>query len=351
MIYKKPLISIIVPMFNCEKKIERCVVSLMNQTLKNIEILLINDGSNDKTQQILSELKKKDNRIRVINKVNTGVSDTRNVGIKNSKGTYIGFVDIDDYVNKTMFERLYEAISLDNIDLSICRYTKVNNNQECEELWDDKLLTGNIKKNFTLAMIASGSEEEFNNDNVIMGSVWRCLYRKSIIEENNILFREKISYAEDLIFNIEYMCKSNLMNIVNESLYFYEISTDSLSTKYRSDLFHTGKLLIEEITKLSSYTDLQTQEFIKHRLKFAYFKYAITAIRNLSEGLELSKYKEYKNIKKIIKDDKIEDSIKNINIKKLNNKYKFFYIMFKYNLNIFIISFWIFKRIKINFQK
>ncbi len=115
------LISIIVPVYNVEKYLEKCVFSITNQTYKNIEIILVDDGSTDISGEICDKLSKKDSRIRVFHKENGGLSDARNYGIKKAKGKYVGLVDSDDFIKEDMYEILYKAIKKYNADISMCR--------------------------------------------------------------------------------------------------------------------------------------------------------------------------------------------------------------------------------------
>ena len=122
---KEELISIIIPVYNSEKYLQRCIDSIKSQTYNNIEILLIDDGSTDNSLQICNENALKDSRINVIHKKNTGVSDTRNIGIAKSKGKYVSFIDSDDYIEKNYIKKLYNAI-IDKY-VAICQYKKVTN--------------------------------------------------------------------------------------------------------------------------------------------------------------------------------------------------------------------------------
>lgn len=114
------LISIIIPIYKVEKYLDKCIKSVVNQTYRNLEIILVDDGSPDDCPHICDEWKKKDSRIEVIHKANGGLSDARNAGIEVAKGDYIGFVDSDDYIEKEMYQQLYEAIKSENADLAIC---------------------------------------------------------------------------------------------------------------------------------------------------------------------------------------------------------------------------------------
>ena len=115
-----PFISIVVPIYNVEKYLKKCVESILNQTYKNFELILVDDGSPDRCGEICEDLKKKDLRIRVIHKENGGLSSARNAGIDVAKGEYIGFVDSDDYIEPFMYEKLVNAVVKDNCLLSVC---------------------------------------------------------------------------------------------------------------------------------------------------------------------------------------------------------------------------------------
>lgn len=124
------LVSIIVPIYNVEKYLKRCVISLINQTYKNIEIILVDDGSTDNSRLMCDELKELDKRIRVIHKKNGGLSDARNVGINNAKGKYYSFIDSDDYITIDTIENLYKSMMKYDCDISICNMVQFNDNNE-----------------------------------------------------------------------------------------------------------------------------------------------------------------------------------------------------------------------------
>ena len=142
----KELISIIVPVYNVEKYLKKCVDSIVNQTYKNLEIILVDDGATDNSGKICDELVELDNRIKVYHKKNGGLSDARNYGVERATGDYIGFVDSDDYIDAEMYEKLYEAIKKENVDVAECnlkivypektdlftdqKYYQICNNQE-----------------------------------------------------------------------------------------------------------------------------------------------------------------------------------------------------------------------------
>lgn len=127
---EEQLISVVVPIYNVEKYIKECIESIINQTYKNLQIILVDDGSEDNSSKICDEYSKKDNRINVIHKSNGGLSDARNYGIDIAKGEYITFIDSDDFVSSTYIEKLYNAIKENNVKISQCGIVKVNNKNE-----------------------------------------------------------------------------------------------------------------------------------------------------------------------------------------------------------------------------
>lgn len=133
----KELISIIVPVYNVEKYLKKCVDSIVNQTYKNLEIILVDDGATDNSGKICDELVELDNRIKVYHKKNGGLSDARNYGVERATGDYIGFVDSDDYIDAEMYEKLYEAIKKENVDVAECNL-KIVYPEKTELFTDEK---------------------------------------------------------------------------------------------------------------------------------------------------------------------------------------------------------------------
>lgn len=215
-----PLISVIVPIYNNEKYIDRCIASIVNQTIDKIEILLVEDGSTDNSLELCKKWATKDNRIKIIHQENKGVSAARNSGLEIAKGKYIGFVDSDDYIEKEMYEMLLKAINIDKkIDLAVCDIKDDNNsvesNTEVFEIID--------KKNVISAKFPLG------------GYVWNCIYKREIILKNLIKFDPKITYGEDMIFFVNYIKNINNNNVahVKLGLYNYSITENSINNSDR----------------------------------------------------------------------------------------------------------------------
>lgn len=241
-------VSIIVPIYNCEKYLKKCINSILNQTYKNIEVILINDGSDDSSGKICDRYAKKFTCIKVFHTVNSGVSNARNIGIKNSTGDYIQFVDSDDYIKSTMTEKLLKSALKNNSDMVICGYKTVFKYRTKPEIVDN--INRDYKINDFLYKLLEAQKFNYFNSPV------NKLYKANIIKANNIIFRKDISLGEDLIFNLEYIKCSRNFSTIKECLYIYMVSnnTYSLTKKKRLDIWNNCKILFKEYKQ--TYIDL-----------------------------------------------------------------------------------------------
>lgn len=211
------LISIIVPIYNVEQYLDDCLVSILNQTYKNLEIILIDDGSTDNSCKICDKYAEKDSRIIVIHKENGGVSSARNAGLQISKGVYIGFVDPDDWITRDMYEVLYNNIKKYNANVSVCKYKiqKERNftNKTETSIGDTKFLNSEESMYYMLSYQEGYACGPCNK-----------LYKKEILKN----FNKKYSIGEDLLFNFEiYFNRNNITVFENDVKYFYYLRRDS----------------------------------------------------------------------------------------------------------------------------
>ena len=214
------MISIIVPIYNSEKWLARCIESLVNQTCRDIEILLINDGSQDRSLEICKRYAQKDSRIVVVDKENEGVSATRNLGIQKAQGEFIQFVDSDDYIDSQMCEKLLNAI--DGMDMVLCGLRVWQRGKLLREphLEDN---TYNLKENI---------DTYFKLRKINLGPCNK-LYRKSKIMS---VFREDLSLGEDTLFVLEYMRNVDKVSVISDCLYNVALDNDhSLNKRTNSD--------------------------------------------------------------------------------------------------------------------
>lgn len=245
----KVKISVIVPVYNVERYLSRCVKSIVSQTYSNLEIILVDDGSTDSSGKLCDDFK--DIRIRVIHKKNEGLGKARNTGIKYATGKYIMFVDSDDYIDKTMIANLYNSLRKNNADTCIGGFKRVytdksevlKNKYSNQTFYNKEILTNVLVKMF--------GKNSRNDDHIEM-SVWKVLFDNQIIKTNNILFpSERKFISEDIIFDIEYFSKSRVVTMSNDDGYNYCDNDNSLTTKYNPDRFNLQKVLFKELIKQS----------------------------------------------------------------------------------------------------
>ena len=214
-----PKISIIIPSYNEEKNISRCLDSVMNQTFSDFEVLCVDDGSNDKTFDIIKNYSEKDSRIIPLKNPDKGVSSARNFGIENAKGDYIGFVDSDDFIQPQMYEFLYKAVTENNCDFSVCRYKKTS--EFIQKKFEYK--TDNFKsENF----ISFYDSDFTNNNELVFSSACTKLISKKFL--NDIKFKN-YKIGEDTVFNAQLCSKDYKSVFVDAELYNYFINTQSVS--------------------------------------------------------------------------------------------------------------------------
>ena len=250
-------ISIIIPVYNTEAYIGECLNSVINQTYKNLEIIIINDGSTDKSEMIINDYKSKDNRISYYKLTNHGVSYARNYGIKNATGDYIMFVDSDDIVDIRMCEVLINNILNYNADLSICGYQKI----KTQKIFHDEISNAEL----------INEEKYIKLFNDYKGFLCNKLYKKDIILRNNIYLNEEISMCEDLLFNFHYLEYTNRICYTKSKLYGYLMygnnSSKKINQKWFSILYVYNYLYLN-----SDNLDLNTCDIISLNYLFTLFE-------------------------------------------------------------------------------
>lgn len=224
---KKIDISIIVPIYNAEEYLKRCIDSLVNQTKKEIEIVLINDGSTDNSEKIIKSYK--DDRIKYFKNKNQGIGKTRNFGIEKACGKYILFVDSDDYIDKKTCELLFEKAEKDSLDLLVYDFYREFDNNELKEEKINEFKISSLKENPKLLLD-------------INLSPWNKLYKSEIIKKNNIKFIENLKY-EDAPFVVEMIKKSKRIGKLNKALYYYVIHNNSETTVRDERVFDIIKII------------------------------------------------------------------------------------------------------------
>lgn len=252
----KPCVSVIVPIYNVEKYLDRCLKSIINQTLKNIEIILVDDESPDLCPQKCDEAAKRDKRIKVIHKKNEGLGFARNSGLNIATGEYVYFVDSDDYLDVHAAEKLYDAAIKDNLD--ICFAGIISEDENGKQQKNIPKYAGSIFKQPKIVDIVLagmlGAEPNAKNDTNLRMSAWQGIYRRVWLEKNKLRFpSERQFISEDIIFHLDALPKAKTLGYIDDCL-FYHITDNpnSLTHKYNPDRFNKCCILyLEEKRKIS----------------------------------------------------------------------------------------------------
>lgn len=301
------LISIIVPIYNAEKYLKATLDSIGEQTYSNYELILVNDGSTDDSEDICLQYRLKNNRTRYYKKENSGVANTRNFGLKKATGDYICFVDADDVLDKNYLEVLLTNLLDGNNDLACCKYKKFRD-EYSTEIVDNKKLKLTHKDKYEILFNSYGSY------------LWNKLFIKDIIIKNNIFFNDNVFMCEDLLFVFNYLKYVNSISCSNQVCYFYRVLDKSLSKDFKNMNWFTVFLVLDDILKDNKFYN----EDIYRKVVYLY-------LFKLYEGKYRLKFnksdKEYKQHKVFI-NNKIKELQKHKKI--LTNKQLFKLYIYKF---------------------
>ena len=307
-------ISIITPVYNVEVCIEKSIKSIISQTSRNFELILIDDGSKDKSIDIAKEiLSGSDVNYKIITQKNSGVSVARNRGIEEASGEYITFLDSDDYIDSKFVELMYKKAQETQSDVVFCDYSEVDTK--------GNVLAANRAK--CLNNFISGKEAAFKqlSGDIIIG-MGSALYRTSIIKENNIFFDSSRKYAEDIVFTVKALLNMNKIIAVDNTLMFYvrwdTSVTNSVSLKHL-DCYYSYVDLLEYIKKDDNLKEIK-KFLIEYKIPYAIGHIFSVLSRNKNFEEDLFKFLDKVDIKK---------SLNAYKIQKFNKKYIRYFIQCK----------------------
>ncbi|QIK58973.1 glycosyltransferase [Dysgonomonas sp. HDW5A] len=323
-----PTISIIIPIYNMEQFLGRCLDSVVSQTYSSLEIILVNDGSTDSSGDICDNYAQNDNRIKVIHQVNSGVSSARNAGLDAATGDYISFVDPDDYIELNTYETLIPYLAN---DIDILRFNAKRKGEILNWLPFKGEYSGDrFEQEIVLPMIGS---EKFGGM-FILGVLWVHLFKRDLIEKNHIRFNKELRRCEDRLFTITSMLHANKMFFIDDILYHYQVNDESLSNRYDPIRWQQELIFLDDLKK--KYFETKSLSFIikaNQRISNDYVLRAITSINNeYFTNNDNSFWQRYKNIKKIINNPNTRLSIKYIQREKSGLKGDLIIGMIKYRL-------------------
>lgn len=349
-----PKVSIIVPVYNVERYLERCLDSLVEQSLSDIEIIAVNDGSTDSSNKILEEYGHKDKRIKVIHKTNAGVSSARNIGIKLAEGEFIGFVDPDDWVDKEMYDVLYTTAKKENADIVMCTYIREFESHSKEKkfnfpqkisFYDDEVKTNIMRR------LIGPINEEISNPELLdaWGTVWSKLYRADVIKRNKLLFSDlrEIGTNEDSLFNIEALFHTKSFIFLNTPYYHYwRENSSAVTALYKPNLLKQWFNLYNKIGRLIEKNKLskEFQVALNNRICLSTLGFGFNTI---SKSNNLSPLMKIKRISTFLNDNSIKRSFKQFELSHFPILWRAFYFCAKIRFSVGIY----FMLVAINFLK
>lgn len=325
-----PLISVIVPIYNAEKFLHYCIDSILNQTVIDFELILVDDGSTDNSGKICDEYSEKDNRIWVIHKPNGGVSSARNSGIEAAQGEYICFVDSDDYLESNYLKELIETKR---------KYPDFDN------VWCGFQTVEDYLKNNRNAFAAENNKDySFSDLNSIMDLFekwfvqmpWNKLYKTKTIVENSIVFPPELSLGEDYIFNLRYLdCTNGKIVVINKPLYDYlRDGKESLDNKYYPNLLEIYRRLNSETEKYAQKWKLSEEQISKMYNSF-FFRLEAVLRNTFNENNKSSLRTKLKYNNRILKSSDFRESMDKMNAH-IHPLYRFAYKSKNYIFVLFL---------------
>ena len=251
-----PLVSIIIPIYNREQTLERCLCSIIRQTYPNLEIIAVDDGSTDHSRVILERYGKKDPRLHVIYKKNSGVSESRNLGLQMAKGDFVQFVDADDWLTRDATSLLLQAMEPD-IQLVISDYYRVIGRR----IW----IKGHIPASSSMSRAEFAKYMMKSPANFYYGVIWNKFYRMDIIKENQLYFAHDLDWCEDFKFNLEYLKYTSNVQVLTTPFYYYVKTKGSLvdSKIDLKETIRTKKILFGYYKELYQILDMYEENKLK----------------------------------------------------------------------------------------
>lgn len=286
-------ISVIIPVYNVEKYIEKCLKTILNQTYKNIEIILIDDGSTDNSGKICDIYAKKDNRIKVKHIKNKGVSNARNIGILEASGDYITFVDSDDYLEFSTYQKVINFFEKENVDICVFNYYLVKNSH----------IKIHHNKNRIPKIMDVNTYLSIMCTNNFGGMMWNKVYKKKLLLNNQINIDNHLTILEDLLFNCE-LCEENTslkVGYLNKAYYYYVVREGS-----------TLNQLFSEKSLDSIYAQIKIIKVLNEMNNVSKDTFELNFLINAKYMLNEMKINNYQNVKfKNLVNEQINEIIKN----------------------------------------
>ena len=277
------LITVMIPAYNAQKYIGRCIESLLKQTYKEIEILIVNDGSKDNTKSICEDYSQKDSRVRLVNQENGGEGAARNTGLKEAKGKYLSFVDADDYVKEDFIERLYTNLVNNNAGLAICGFT---------ELREDTVLN-ETSGDITIMNQEEGMEMLLREDS-FKGYVWNKIFDLDIIRQKKLSFDVSLAVWTDVLFVFQYMRHIDKIVFDPTPEYYYIYLETSVSHGGGNNVIAVEKSYSAIRAKEQMIDDIPDNYVnVKRQIAVRFVQSSLAVIRNIGYSENPKNYNEF----------------------------------------------------------
>ena len=329
---KTPKISIVIPIYNSAEYLDKCIESVLNQTYKNIEIILIDDGSQDSSGEMCDKYAEKDDRIVVLHKSNEGISKARNSGIELAKGEYIMFVDSDDWVDEDICSLLLEAIIKNNVQSSMCSYVReYPQNSIPKEIYHEDLVWSHF--DFQRRLCGLTNEELGKPENLdCYNAMWGKLYPTSAVKEIKLVDLKLIGSSEDLLFNLEAFNNIEDIIYINSPLYHYrKRESSSITTTYRPKLEGQWDMLCSKINEVILCNKLSDDCIValNNRIALNILGIGLNCIYGTATFTE-----KYKRVSKVLKNKKRSNLLSKLPLKYMPLHWKVFFFAAKHRITI-----------------
>lgn len=342
------LVSVIVPVYNVEAYLPKCVESLLSQTYPNLEVILVDDASPDDCPQICDQYAQRDARVKAIHKkVNAGLGEARNTGLGYASGTYVYFADSDDWLESKMLETMVQAMEQHEADLVMEGFKRCSSQgkstvfqvvqQSC--VWDGD----DVQRKVLLPMVAQKSE--VREDFTINMCVWTNLYRNSIIQKNHICFLSEREYlSEDICFNLEYLLHTARVVMLPNTDYCYRYNPNSLTSRYKGPEYDMLVSLYKKVCEIVDQIEISGEpEFRKERFFLTKIREVLFRLANSN----LPFIERVKICKNILSDTTLQMTLSKYPIKDYAKKYKIPAILMQKRMSAMtIMLFWLTPRFR-----
>lgn len=338
-------VSAVVSIYNIEKYLHDCVDSLIGQTLKDIEIILVDDGATDSSPRIVDDYSSRYDNVVAVHKANGGLSSARNEGMKYATGEYIIFVDGDDWLEKTALAEMYNNAKQNRTDMTMCCFyrSRDNRNIPSREMKVVKMFQQDtvydtqrdIFENVLFHMIGTDPEAELDVD--VHMSVWRCLYRRTVLMEHGCQFKSEREYiSEDIIFHLDTFPFINRLSTVAKPLYYYRENDQSLTKKYKPDRFEKECFLYSAVMEKIQQNQFSSQVTLREQRSFI-GRARGCIIAEVRDNTKADFIEKVKNIRRILNNAQLQEVLRSFPIQRLNAKLRLLALCMRYKLAVTLL--------------